>query len=139
MSDKGLLIMILLCVMAAAGGIYAGDVITESLGWGSAESHFNTAPKILDLPINVTRIIHQEDTTFIYQARGDEESILFSGLGESRVVKDPIGNVIEVFATKDLKLWADAAKRPALEILIIRDNGTRETYSLLTRGGEVHP
>lgn len=89
----------------------------------------------LDLPVNVTRIIQQDDTTFIYQATGDEESILFSGLGLTRVVKDPTGNVIEVFTTESLKLNREVTKRPVLEMLIIRDDGSRETHTLPTRDG----
>lgn len=126
---------IFLIIFVVMGIVIGVGVCNIAAGWlGSIDEHPEVGTTTnLDLPINVTRIIHEEDTTFIYQARGDEESLLFSGLGWSRVVKDPTGNVIEVFTTESLKLGRILTKRPTLEMLIIRDNGSRETYALQTR------
>lgn len=114
---------------AVIGGV-TGVLIEKDdyLNWGTTTT--------LNLSINVTRIIQEDDTTFIYPSRGDEESIILFHIGESRVIKNPTGNVIEIFPTKYLRL-SGGLGRPVLEMLIIRNNGTRETYNLPTRGGEV--
>jgi len=127
-TDMAVIITGIVCVMSVAILYFAfvnNGGIDDKSNYG--------IPITLDLPINVTRIVQHDDTTFLYQARGDEESIIFSGIGNTRVIQNPKGNIIEIFPTWDLRL-SQGLDRPVLEMMIIRDNGTRETYSLPTRG-----
>ncbi len=129
-AEGPIIVTIIVCVMSGALLYFA---YVDSGGMDD-KSNYGT-PVTLDLSINITRIVQQDDTTFIYQARGDEESIIFSGVGKSRVVKNPSGNVIEIFSTEDLKLGR-GIDRPTIQMLIIRTDGTREAHNLQTRDGD---
>lgn len=106
------------------GGMH-GAVESDRPNWGTIVT--------LDLPVNVTRIIQQDDTTFIYQTRGDEEYLLFTGGNQSQLVTRPAGSVGQVYPYERLKR-AGSPIQPSVSMIVGRNNGAVETYALRTRG-----
>lgn len=88
----------------------------------------------LDLPINVTRIITADRTSFTYSPAGDEAYLFFSLGGESLGTFEGPREAVRVSAPVSARLYREW---PAAELKVIRMNGTEEIYSLPIRGGAV--
>ncbi len=90
--------------------------------WGSVEE--------LNLPVNVTRTILPDKTTFKYSPEGDEKYIIFTGWktgNEGPEAQFPNHN----------SLGFVPVEYPIIDLMIIRLDGREEHYTLLMRGGAV--
>jgi len=84
----------------------------------------------LDLPVDVTRMISESSTTFVYSPRGDERVVFFTYGGDS-----VSNNEIKIPLTAHNPSKGDPW--PAVGLKVIRNNGPIEEYQLPMRGGAV--
>ncbi len=121
----------LLFVFAAMGGMVLVHLIGGALATEADKPNWDTATP-LDLPVNVTRIIQQDDTTFIYQAQGDEAYVLFSGGDQSKLVTNPKGLVGDSYQVRATSPMQDPPLQ-SVSLRVTRNTGMVEIYKLPVR------
>lgn len=135
MVDWGFGYIILLAWIVAAvlfaPAFYFSDQVNKSVE--ADRANWNTVTAI-NLPINVTRIITADRTSFTYAPAGDEAFLFFSLGGESLGTFEGPSEAVRVSAPVSARLYREW---PAVELKVIRMNGTEEIYSLPIRGGAV--
>lgn len=149
---REIFVTMLLGVILASLVLGAGYVFRiyneQGQGIGDIDSEFTLGnqdigpEEHLYLPINVNRITIPGYLLFKYETRGDEKLILYL-IGGHRIkeVQNPTGNIgliypepIAPYPGGDSTIeWT-----PEAELIITRNNGTIEKYSLPIVGGEVY-
>ena len=129
------IVIVILCVVAIPVGLYLGfgltDLISTPARIDDDRQNWNTVTA-LDMPISVTRIITADTTSFTYAPTGDEAFLFFSLDGESLGTFEAPAEAVRVSAPVSARAYREW---PAVELKIVRQNGTEERYDLPTRGG----
>lgn len=111
--------------------LWAGiGIFDESVKAQMDRGNWDTAVS-LDLPVNVTRVILPGSTMFTYAPRGDEKAVFYI-FKDDHVQSEQYNVSFHDLARRDGPLLSNAWP-PAVELKVIRENGTTEEYQLPTR------
>ena len=125
--NRGLTFVIMVVmfgVIWASGGIFDEGIKAEM-----DQGNWDTAVN-LDLPVNVTRVILPASTTFTYAPRGDERAVFYifnNDHVQSQSYNISFHDLVQSKGFSTTDPW------PAVELKVIRNNGTVEDYQLPTR------